>query len=98
MIFHILYNYILVIKLDWGIHGTGISYFLSQLTVTLIVIVFSYYEKSIKETNFIPSFAILTSDLKPYLKIASLSTAVMCFDWWAWEIMILISGLLTKEE
>ena len=45
MIFHILYNYILVIKLDWGIHGTGISYFLSQLTVTLIVIVFSYYEK-----------------------------------------------------
>ena len=35
---------------------------------------------------------------KAYLRIAIPTTIMICLDWWAWELMILISGTFGVDQ
>ena len=87
-----------MIKLDWGIFGTGVAGFLTQVIAIIVVFTYSYYQDVIKETWFMPSLNSITSGVREYLKIGLPSAAMICLGCWAWELLMIISGWLSKEE
>lgn len=93
-VFHFGFSYLFVIKLDWGIFGTGVAGFLTQVIAIIVVFAYSYRQDVMKETWFMPSLGSITSGVKEYLKIGLPSAAMMCFDWWAFELLMIISGWL----
>jgi Na+-driven multidrug efflux pump len=52
-----------VIKLNWGIKGTGVAGAITQASSTLIIYSYSYQIEELKETFFFPSFRVLFQGL-----------------------------------
>ena len=48
-------------------------------------------EKDLQETNIFPDYRIFLGIID-YVKIGAPSTFMICLDWWAWELSIMISG------
>ncbi|XP_051137946.1 protein DETOXIFICATION 49-like [Andrographis paniculata] len=93
MLMHIPINYLLVVKLDLGIKGVAISGVLTNVNVVVLligyVIISKVYKKSWEGVS--PE---CFSGWKPLLDLAVPSCAAVCLEWWWYEIMILLCGLL----
>ncbi|KAH7353064.1 hypothetical protein KP509_19G077300 [Ceratopteris richardii] len=37
-------------------------------------------------------------DLKPFLKLALPSVAMICLEWWSYEVLVILSGFLSNPE
>ena len=93
----VLWNYIFVIKLNWGVVGTGFSF---TITTFLVWIINMIYTKCLKDVDVIEARKIHFFDSQvyrsiwQYLKISLPNMFLMFLDWSSFEIMTLISGSL----
>lgn len=93
MIFRVSSTYILVVKYDLNIVGTGLANLLTSTLVFFIIHTYCILDPELSDAVKFPDKSVFNIEgIKEYIYIAFPSTVMLCLDWWVWEIMVLISG------
>ncbi|XP_021296614.1 protein DETOXIFICATION 9-like [Herrania umbratica] len=91
--FHLPLCWLLVFKLELGIIGSalsvGVSYWLNVIFLGLYI----KYSSACEKTRFWISVDIFMS-MKEFFRLAIPSALMMCLEWWSFELLVLLSGLL----
>ncbi|CAM6050639.1 unnamed protein product [Sphagnum compactum] len=97
VLFHIALCYILIYTLDVGFIGaalaTTISYWLNAIFLMLYV-KFSVICKKTWRGLSTETF----SAVKPFMKLAIPSAFMICLEYWSFELLVLLSGLLPNPK
>ncbi|VVA94259.1 unnamed protein product [Arabis nemorensis] len=95
--FHVPFCWLLVYKTRFGITGaalsTGLSYWLNVALLWLFMRDSTLY----RETKNLRPQEIFSS-MKPFLALAFPSAMMLCLEWWSFELLILMSGLLPNSK
>ena len=90
--FHLLWSYLFVNKLGYGIEGTGIAGTLTNSTALLMNYGYTLYlSPDISEAVFLPDRRCFYG-IGEYMKIGIPSAVMICLDGWAWHLMSFTSG------
>jgi multidrug resistance protein, MATE family len=95
-VIHFPLCYLLVFQREMGLRGLGLAMSITNFNILLIVLVYCFCYKQI-------SIALRKPDIESfkgwyeYLSIALPSTVIICSEWWAFEILTIISGLISIE-
>ena len=94
---HILWCYLFVVKWDMDIVGLAIATNISTFTMLFIITVYAHCISSISDALFFP-----TSDSfkhwGEYLRLSIPATVMLCAEWWAFEILTILSGIIGVNE
>ncbi|KAJ0099346.1 hypothetical protein Patl1_21399 [Pistacia atlantica] len=94
---HIPLCWTLVYKVDLGNRGAALSLCLSYWLNVIVLGLYIRYSSSCEKTRtFILSD--IFSSIKEFLRFALPSVAMICLEWWSFEIVILLSGLLPNSK
>jgi MATE family multidrug resistance protein len=80
-VLHVLLNYVFVVKLGLEVRGTAYAMSLTQFAGVIALCVYSYCQKDLRPSWFIPDRAVFSS-LTPYVRLAAPSTVMICAAWW----------------
>ncbi|KAJ3670496.1 hypothetical protein LUZ60_010820 [Juncus effusus] len=97
LLLHILVTYLLVHVAGLGFVGTSISASVSLWVSLLMLVWYVAHAEQFKKTWEGFSKEALYHVL-PSLRLAIPSTIMICFEWWAFEILVLIAGLMPNSE
>ncbi|KAL2534251.1 MATE efflux family protein [Abeliophyllum distichum] len=92
MALHLPFNYFLALRLKLGVSGVAAASALSNLVV-LLVLVFYVSARGLH----VLSWKCLTG-WTPLIRLAIPSCVSVCLEWWWYEIMIVLCGLLVDPE
>ncbi|XP_027337279.1 protein DETOXIFICATION 53-like [Abrus precatorius] len=95
---HLPINYFLVIYLNLGVKGIALATGLNSINMTLGLLVYLLYSK--KPLKPWQGATILSSfqGWKPLLSLALPSCISVCLEWWWYEIMLFLCGLLSNPQ
>nr|XP_043613793.1 protein DETOXIFICATION 49-like [Erigeron canadensis] len=94
---HIPINYFLVTKLEWGIQGVAISSVVTNFNLVFSLIIYIIISGVYKTTWRGLSRKCFTG-WNSLLNLAIPSCISVCLEWWWYEIMILLCGLLMNPK
>ncbi|OMO89988.1 Multi antimicrobial extrusion protein [Corchorus olitorius] len=98
IILHIPISYVLVIHWGWGIRGVAIASSCNTLNFNIALLVYLFYS----ETAIKPWDGQMVSKYYqtwlPLLKQMLESVCSVCLEWWWYEIMVLLCGLIDNPE
>ncbi|KAL5572536.1 hypothetical protein UlMin_022133 [Ulmus minor] len=94
---HIPINLLLVTKLRYGVAGVAAASAATNLLVLFSLIVYVWISDLHAPTWTAPSRECLTG-WKPLLRLAAPSCVSVCLEWWWYEIMIVLCGLLVDPK
>ncbi|KAL1213131.1 Protein DETOXIFICATION 8 [Cardamine amara subsp. amara] len=95
--FHIPFCWLLVYKLRFGIAGAALSIGVSYWFNVGLLWIFMRYTSLYRETKNFQVKEIFLS-MKQFIALAIPSAMMTCFEWWSFEIVILLSGLLPNSK
>lgn len=94
---HLPLNWLLVVKLKLGLKGVALAGVLTNYNMIIFLFIYILFSKSCKQ-----GWAPLSKDcLQGYttlLQLAIPSCISVCLEWWWYEIMILLCGLLVNPK
>lgn len=94
---HLPLNWLLVVKLKLGIKGVALAGVLTNYHIIIFLFIYIFFSKSCKK-----GWTPITKDcLKGYTRLLQLaipSCISVCLEWWWYEIMILLCGLLVNPK
>lgn len=97
ILLHIPINYLLVVKLQWGIKGVALSAVFTNFNLVASLIVYILLSGVYKKT-----WGGLTVEClkgwKSLLNLALPSCISVCLEWWWYEFMILLCGYLLNPK
>ncbi|KAF5178507.1 Detoxification-like protein [Thalictrum thalictroides] len=96
-IVHVPINFLLVSHLGIGVAGVAAASAISNLFVLLFLISYVWFTGLHEPTWSAPSRECITG-WKPLLKLAAPSCVSVCLEWWWYEIMIVLCGLLVNPK
>lgn len=96
-VFHFPINMLLVTHMKLGVVGVAVSAVISNAFVLLSLICYIFYTGLHHPTWSNPSRDCLTG-WKPLLKLATPSCISVCLEWWWYEIMTVLCGLLVDPK
>ncbi|XP_042413940.1 protein DETOXIFICATION 10-like [Zingiber officinale] len=91
--FHVLFCWLLVYKSSLYNVGAAVSLSISYWLNVLILILYIRYSDSCRLTRS-PITKEAFKGIYEFLRVAVPSTLMMCLEWWSYELLILLSGLL----
>jgi MATE family multidrug resistance protein len=94
---HPLWCYILIIVLDMGLKGAGLSIVISQTLNAIAGCFYIWYIKPNPESVFFPTRDSFKS-IGSYLKVALPTTFLICAEWWAFEIQAIIAKWISDDD
>uniref|UniRef100_A0A453QJR6 Protein TRANSPARENT TESTA 12 n=1 Tax=Aegilops tauschii subsp. strangulata TaxID=200361 RepID=A0A453QJR6_AEGTS len=94
---HVLVCWALVYRLRLGIRGAALANAVSYLTNVSILAVYVRVSPSCKKSWMGFSFEAFHG-LIPFLKLAVPSALMVCMEWWSFEVMVILSGLLPNPK
>jgi len=97
VLLHVPLNYLLVVKLEMGEAGVAIAMVLTNLNLVVLLSSFVYFT-SVHSDTWVP---ITIDSLKGWSALLSLAipTCVsVCLEWWWYEFMIILCGLLANPR
>ncbi|KAL4352626.1 hypothetical protein GQ457_06G038810 [Hibiscus cannabinus] len=97
ILLHVPINYLLVSHLELGIKGVAISGVWTNFNLVSSLIIYTLYFKVHKKTWGGFSMECF-KEWKPLLNLAIPSCISVCLEWWWYEIMILLCGLLLNPR
>ncbi|XP_019058919.1 PREDICTED: protein DETOXIFICATION 6-like [Tarenaya hassleriana] len=97
LLFHIPICYYLVFKTGLGIIGAAMAISLSSWLDVAILALYIRFSSSCKHSRGFVSSDFVPS-LKQFLRYAIPSGAMTCLEWWLFELVPLISGLLPNPK
>ncbi|MCO5548639.1 hypothetical protein L7F22_002098 [Adiantum nelumboides] len=97
---HVLANALLVNVLHLGIRGVALAAVWTNVNMLLLLIAYLRYSKEAYMEGMWSSWSSLFSrkDWAPLIKLAIPSCVSVCLEWWWYELMILLSGLLVEAK
>ncbi|KAK4754117.1 hypothetical protein SAY87_002221 [Trapa incisa] len=99
LLVHAPANYVLVQRLGLGVRGVAIAGSLSDLTVLAIILLYIHFSSACaKSWQGWSLVAYRFHEWARILYLAIPSCASVCLEWWWYEIMIVLSGLLSSES
>ncbi|BAT83680.1 hypothetical protein VIGAN_04087400 [Vigna angularis var. angularis] len=90
---HFPFNYLLVMRLCRGLAGVAAASAASSLSILL----FLATHMCLTGLRCAASTRDCLSGLKPLLRLAAPSCVSVCLEWWWYEIMIVLCGLLALQ-
>lgn len=96
-VMHVFHCWIFLIKMELEIVGLGIAMVFTQTVVLIGLMAYTYMQKDLKEA-LIPFDKRAFEDLGVQFKYGVSTYLMLGLEWWVWELMILISGLLGVEQ
>ncbi|KAK3134890.1 hypothetical protein QOZ80_5BG0412040 [Eleusine coracana subsp. coracana] len=97
LLLHIPLCWLLVFKTSLGFIGASLAISLSYWLNVIMLAVYIRYSSACKETRSPPTVEAFKG-VGLFLRLALPSALMLCFEWWSFEILILVSGLLPKPE
>ncbi|KAK8547209.1 hypothetical protein V6N13_097926 [Hibiscus sabdariffa] len=94
---HLPINFLLVSCFNLGVAGVAASASISNFFVLLSLVVYIWASGLHEPTWEKPSLECLTG-WKPLLKLAAPSCVSVCLEWWWYEIMIVLCGILGNPK
>ena len=94
---HIVWCYLFVKVWDMEIVGLAIATDITTFTMLVIVTGYAHCIKSIKETLFFPTTDSFRGWAE-YLRLSVPATLMLCAEWWAFEILTILSGIIGVNE
>ncbi|KAI5056530.1 hypothetical protein GOP47_0028348 [Adiantum capillus-veneris] len=97
---HVLANVLLVNVLHLGIRGVALAAVCTNVNMLLFLIAYLKYSKKVYMKGMWSSWSSLFSkqDWAPLIKLAIPSCVSVCLEWWWYELMIMLSGLLVEAK
>ncbi|XP_022751720.1 protein DETOXIFICATION 51-like [Durio zibethinus] len=92
-VLHLPINFLLVSHFNFGVAGVAVSAAISNFFVLVSLVAYIWASGLHEPTWEKPSLECLTG-WKPLLKLAAPSCVSVCLEWWWYEIMIVLCGLL----
>ncbi|KAL5216371.1 hypothetical protein ABZP36_007772 [Zizania latifolia] len=95
---HLPINYVLVSVLGLGIKGVALASMLANLNLVLFLLAYIFFKGVHKRTG---GFAVSAECFRGWGELISLalpSCVSVCLEWWWYEIMILLCGLLLNPQ
>ncbi|KAL4296852.1 hypothetical protein GQ457_12G022780 [Hibiscus cannabinus] len=96
-VLHLPISFVLVSHFDFGVAGVAASASVSNFIVLVSMVAYIWVSGIHEPTWEEPSFECLTG-WKPLLKLAVPSCVSVCLEWWWYEIMIVMCGLLVNPK
>lgn len=96
-IIHGLLCYLFIVELQLGIRGAGIATSIANALIFLGMLTYSITNQDIKTAIFFPNKRSFMG-LKTYMSLALPAAFMLCFDFWAFDLITVISGLIDKES
>ncbi|GAB2269558.1 Protein DETOXIFICATION 48 [Dionaea muscipula] len=97
VLFHIPLNFLLVVHLKMGIAGVAIAMVWTNLNLCLFLSSFVYFSGVYKESWIAPSIDCLRG-WSSLLALAIPTCISVCLEWWWYEFMILLCGVLPNPK
>jgi MATE family multidrug resistance protein len=97
ILFHIPLNYILVVYFKMGIAGVAIAMVWTNLNLFLLLVMFVYFSGVYKESWVSPSVDCIRG-WSNLLSLAIPTCISVCLEWWWYEFMIILCGLLANPK
>ncbi|KAG7658452.1 Multi antimicrobial extrusion protein [Arabidopsis suecica] len=95
--FHIPFCWLLVYKLKFGIVGAALSIGFSYWLNVFLLWIFMRYSALHREMKNL-GLQELISSMKQFIALAIPSAMMICLEWWSFEILLLMSGLLPNSK
>jgi multidrug resistance protein, MATE family len=95
---HLPINYVLVSVLGLGIRGVALASVLANLNLIVFLFAYILFKGAHKSTG---AFALSADCFRDWGKLVSLALpncVSVCLEWWWYEIMILLCGLLPNPQ
>lgn len=97
ILLHVPINYLLVCKLDLGIRGVALASVWTNLNIVAALIVYIIFS-GVHRKTWGGVTAECLKGWKSLLNLAIPSCISVCLEWWWYEIMILLCGLLLNPK
>ncbi|KAE8658205.1 FRIGIDA-like protein 4a-like [Hibiscus syriacus] len=94
---HLPISFVLVSHFNFGVSGVAASASISNFFVLISLVAYIWVSGIHEPTWEKPSFECLTG-WKSLLKLAVPSCVLVCLEWWWYEIMIVMCGLLVNPK
>ncbi|KAK4399996.1 protein DETOXIFICATION 14 [Sesamum angolense] len=95
--FHIIACWLLVFKSGLDSLGAAVSMGLSMWLNVIILILYMKYSSTCKKTRAAISMKIFQG-MREFFRFAVPSTVMICLEWWSFELLILLAGLLPNPK
>lgn len=90
-----MWSYIFVVRLDYKLLGVGIANTMTELIDLVVIYIYvTYYLPELKEAWSFPNKECFRH-LGEYMKIAMPSMLLICLEWWSFEVLTIISSLIS---
>ena len=96
IIFHPIWSYYLVMKMDLGITGTGIAGVITNFTCLVFNLIYSSILKDIRPAIIFPDHRTFEG-IRDYLVLGIPSTFMLCLDCWAGNLVVFFAGYIGKS-
>jgi len=97
LLLHVPLNFLLVEYLHMGIRGVALAAVWTNFTMVLSLLCYLYLSGAYMKSWEMPSKECLEG-WRPLLSLAIPSCASVCLEWWWYEIMIILCGLLLDPK
>ncbi|KAL5231522.1 hypothetical protein ABZP36_030298 [Zizania latifolia] len=97
LLLHIPLSWLLVFKTSLGFTGAALAISISYWLNTFMLAAYIRFSGSCKATCSPPTMEAFRG-VGLFLRLALPSALMLCFEWWSFEILILLSGLLPNPE
>ncbi|PKA59708.1 MATE efflux family protein 9 [Apostasia shenzhenica] len=94
---HIPLCWIMVFKTGLGNVGAALSISISYWIIVLILVLYIMYSDSCKATRA-PISEEAFRGINEFLKLAVPSAVMLCLEWWSFEMLVLLSGVLPNPR
>ncbi|KAG7984175.1 hypothetical protein I3843_04G145100 [Carya illinoinensis] len=91
-------NFLLVSHFRLGVAGVSAASAASNFLVLLSVVLYMRVSRLNEPTWSVPSRSECLTGWKPLLRLAAPSCVSVCLEWWWYEIMIVLCGLLVNPK
>lgn len=97
--FHYLWCYIFVVDYDLKLTGIGIAGAFSFILQNILIIIYTCTSKDLQFTASIFDKRIYKKDeFKLFLSLAIPSVIIFWINWWIWEVITLIAGVISVND
>ncbi|KAG9157786.1 hypothetical protein Leryth_024310 [Lithospermum erythrorhizon] len=97
LIFQIPVCWIFVYKFELGTAGAALSIGLSYWVNVILLVLYVKYSSACEKTRITFSPDVFPS-IGKFMKLAIPSALMVCLEWWIFEVVVLLSGLLPNPQ
>lgn len=98
VILHVPLNYLLVVHFRMGIAGVAVSMVLTDLNLLAFLLIYVLCISTVLEDSWVRPCIECFRGWSSLLRLALPTCASVCLEWWWYELMIILCGLLDNPK